>query len=309
MLLLRPIARSGSNFNHSPQKHVYRLLKLCDTAHDFFKGAADLDRVQAPRYLPAELSYDHVLNGVALVETLAAAKTLTFAEERVANPLFGATLTADARSDALHPVKARDPRAPHVLADAFGHDAVFQVDTTVNAMLRSLLGGSGATVSDANVFDAASVSFASARAVDARPTGPVYLDDAPYQITLLGLDAAGSVSVVLHDRRTAGAEAAAPLTLVFSDRDATAWCSKRMVHSAKPSSPFATCRPALRYAVKRAGDWGQVEHARRYGKVFVTGDRLAALYAWYRDVPFVYTRDATLVVRPRPPVIVPPVTT
>ena len=44
----------------------------------------------------------------------------------------------------------------------------------------------------------------------------------------------------------------------------------------------------LLVALKRAGDWGQVEHCRRYNKVFVTGDRLAAMYAWYRGIRFVY---------------------
>ena len=44
----------------------------------------------------------------------------------------------------------------------------------------------------------------------------------------------------------------------------------------------------LKYALKRAGDWGQVEHCAKYDKVFVTSDKLAALYAYYRDVRFIY---------------------
>lgn len=43
-------------------------------------------------------------------------------------------------------------------------------------------------------------------------------------------------------------------------------------------------------AMKRAGDWGQIEHCKRYGIVFVTADKLAALYAAYRDVPFLYLK-------------------
>ena len=42
------------------------------------------------------------------------------------------------------------------------------------------------------------------------------------------------------------------------------------------------------FALKRAGDWGQVEHCKTYSKVFVTRDRLAALYAHYRDVKYVF---------------------
>jgi hypothetical protein len=42
------------------------------------------------------------------------------------------------------------------------------------------------------------------------------------------------------------------------------------------------------YAVKRAGDWGQVENCRKYDKVFFTSDRLAALYAQFRGVKFVF---------------------
>lgn len=42
------------------------------------------------------------------------------------------------------------------------------------------------------------------------------------------------------------------------------------------------------YSLKRAGDWGQVEHCVRYRKIFVTRDKLAALYAMYRRVPFIY---------------------
>lgn len=41
---------------------------------------------------------------------------------------------------------------------------------------------------------------------------------------------------------------------------------------------------------KRAGDWGQVEHCKRYDKIFITFDRLAALYAYYRNVKFIYVR-------------------
>lgn len=41
---------------------------------------------------------------------------------------------------------------------------------------------------------------------------------------------------------------------------------------------------AVVVALKRAGDWGMVQHCRKYGMVFVTTDRFAALYAAYRGV-------------------------
>lgn len=44
------------------------------------------------------------------------------------------------------------------------------------------------------------------------------------------------------------------------------------------------------YAIKRAGDWSQVEHCKKYGKVFITGDRYAALYAYFRKVSTILIR-------------------
>lgn len=43
-------------------------------------------------------------------------------------------------------------------------------------------------------------------------------------------------------------------------------------------------------ALKRAGDWGQVEHCKKYNKIFVTSDRYAALYAYFRKVPTILVR-------------------
>ena len=45
---------------------------------------------------------------------------------------------------------------------------------------------------------------------------------------------------------------------------------------------------AVPLALKLAGDWGQVEHCKKYDMVFVTSDKLAALYAIYRDVCVIY---------------------
>jgi hypothetical protein len=40
-------------------------------------------------------------------------------------------------------------------------------------------------------------------------------------------------------------------------------------------------------ALKRAGDWGQIMHAKKYKKIFVTIDKLAALFADYNGVPYI----------------------
>lgn len=47
---------------------------------------------------------------------------------------------------------------------------------------------------------------------------------------------------------------------------------------------------AVPMAQKRAGDWGQVEHCKRYGMVFVTADKTAMLYAIARGVKALYVR-------------------
>jgi hypothetical protein len=40
----------------------------------------------------------------------------------------------------------------------------------------------------------------------------------------------------------------------------------------------------------RAGDWGQIEHCKKIGAVFITADRLSAMYATYRGVGVILVR-------------------
>jgi len=58
---------------------------------------------------------------------------------------------------------------------------------------------------------------------------------------------------------------------------------------------------AYRYAVpaalKRAGDWGQVEHCRQKGLIFVTSDALTAMYGAYRGVRVFFVKHHPRVVR------------
>jgi hypothetical protein len=53
---------------------------------------------------------------------------------------------------------------------------------------------------------------------------------------------------------------------------------------------YDSCSIEMLYRLKRVADWGQVEHCKAYNKVFVTMDKLASLYAYYRKVPFIYMR-------------------
>lgn len=45
------------------------------------------------------------------------------------------------------------------------------------------------------------------------------------------------------------------------------------------------------FALKRAGDWGMVEHCRRYRMVFITKDKMAAMYAYLRGAPCIFLQD------------------
>jgi hypothetical protein len=47
-------------------------------------------------------------------------------------------------------------------------------------------------------------------------------------------------------------------------------------------------KPSTRYALKRAGDWGQVESCIGHNKIFVTSDLMAATYAISRGVQMLY---------------------
>jgi hypothetical protein len=51
-------------------------------------------------------------------------------------------------------------------------------------------------------------------------------------------------------------------------------------------------RFAVPAALKRAGDWGQIEHCKHKGIVFVTSDVMSAVYAAYRDVMLLFVTHA-----------------
>jgi hypothetical protein len=137
-------------------------------------------------------------------------------------------------------------------------------------------------VCDANLMDGASHPVEIP--VDTRPTGYVYRAGLPFQMRLLGAKDAGSSyeyefasgATVCRETERADAHAFSTSAVTRAIKDA-----RRMKR--------VDDIPGL-LAQKRACDWAQVENCRRYGRVFATCDRLAALYAIYRGVRVVLFR-------------------
>ena len=152
------------------------------------------------------------------------------------------------------------------------------------------------TLSDANIFDAAEKS--STLLIDPRPTGPIFKGHVSYQIELYGvhLDKTRQrfVNATLTDSDGLSHPKVIPANeamLTFSTNSIKLLVKLQNVTNPKTLQEYVVnCTKPFKYALKRAGDWGQVEHAAKYGKVFVTSDKLAALYAWCRGVRFVYLR-------------------
>ena len=151
---------------------------------------------------------------------------------------------------------------------------------------------------DANMFDAA--NNAVKLGFDGRPTGKVFRKSVcGYQIELTGLAQNNKcVDAIITDT------GAPPVALSLTKMDTTVHFSRNQIPyaigHAKPTiiqnlmDQIYDFSDPLKYALKRAGDWGQVEHCVQYDNVFVTSDKLAALYAYYRGVRFILLkRDDT----------------
>jgi hypothetical protein len=112
---------------------------------------------------------------------------------------------------------------------------------------------------------------------DTRPTGWIFRNDATkFNICLKGLDFKYRVC--------------------FNYTDGTDKCMKRNdaeLHHTTNQLFLGTEDILKSMSIKRAGDWGQIEHCKRYDKVFVTFDRLAALYAYYRKIKFIHIRHVS----------------
>lgn len=163
-----------------------------------------------------------------------------------------------------------------------------------------------AFTTDANLFDAANNAYMLKCAPE--PTGKIFRKECGYQVELRGITNAHHADI--GERRvetTLTDVGGTPLRISLSN-DETNMLDTPIVrlftnfHLADPDNfvvknfrdRFLTFSDTLKYALRRAGDWGQVEHAKRYGKVLFTSDILTALYAYYRNVRFVHLqRDDT----------------
>ena len=155
-----------------------------------------------------------------------------------------------------------------------------------------------AFTTDANLFDPAVNKHKFE--YDPRPTGTLFPDYLTYQICLQGVHNAKKGSGKYVKATIVDHEANITADLLLANSETTKLFSTNTISALMGIQPPTVCHvprdyvlsfnPGLQLALKRAGDWGQVENAKKYDKVFVTSDKLAALYAYYRGVRFIYLR-------------------
>lgn len=149
---------------------------------------------------------------------------------------------------------------------------------------------------DANVFDAADNK--NRPDDDMRPTGPVFAEFVPYQIDLQGLvaikgETQTGVKVTITDSDGTVHNLTIPAkntTKYFSKKYIANRLNTQVTKINHLGDLLTTFSEPLQLAIKRAGDWGQVENALKYNKIFVTSDRIAALYAAFRQCRFIFLR-------------------
>jgi hypothetical protein len=173
------------------------------------------------------------------------------------------------------------------LFDKFAFDNDIFDDATLVNNMRAIVAREGfaewrSCICDANIMDGASHS--SDLEVDPRPTGPVYRPHLPFQVTLNGSASGTSTSVHWQDGETTKTYNVKANRSLFS----TSAISYKILDIASGDTHNSTVAGQL--ALKRACDWGQVEHCRKYGMVFVSSDKLAVLYALFRGVKSVLLR-------------------
>ena len=169
-----------------------------------------------------------------------------------------------------------------------------------------------ATYSDSNLFDP-SITFVENDGIehymrDNRPTGSIYdINICSYQVYLDGVkyDESEPHKSKINTHVTIAENQLDDTFFIYDELSQDTFSFKnirRTINDANVynhvSPPNANTIPLHLYkytdetilALKRAGDWGQVEHCKRYNKIFVTGDRYAALYAYFRKVPSLLIR-------------------
>jgi hypothetical protein len=154
-------------------------------------------------------------------------------------------------------------------------------------------------MTDANLYDSAEHSTIFGKKVDELSTGTIFRKECAYQIKLQGiikkkdvnylnLKIIDKVKNITWDKPLLAHET----TKYFSKntlQDYITITSSKTDLKTLQDYILAFSIP-LKYALKRAGDWGQVEHCKRHNKVFITSDKLAALYAAYRNIRFIFIR-------------------
>lgn len=121
-------------------------------------------------------------------------------------------------------------------------------------------------------------------------TGPVFREEDKVQIEYHGIhgnDFDPSVDVTVDGVRDTYSHELDEFSAPFMKKQI-----QTIVQAAQRSEgPDVAVDVSLQLSSKRACDWGAVEHCRRYGCVFVSSDRLACLYAMYRNVDFILLRQ------------------
>lgn len=157
------------------------------------------------------------------------------------------------------------------------------------------------TTSDANIFDPADNNINIK--IDRRPTGDIYKysEKLGYQITLDGINDNKTVNIVLqptlgnfivkeYDKKMSSViNRIGNINNILNTTEVP-----RKQTSDKYQAEIRTYIPYTRefkMALKRAGDWSQVMHAKKYNKIFITSDRLAALFAAYNSIPYILFRE------------------
>ena len=145
-------------------------------------------------------------------------------------------------------------------------------------------------LSDANYFDGTSIP--DSLDVDPTPTGFVFRHGiagiSPYNIRLEGITTQDKVrfSEFVNDKSTEFELTRAEAQTTY----ATSSLFSRLPGIPRNKETLTNAKCCELLNLKRACDWGQVEACKRRGWVFLTADRLAALYAYYRVVRFVLVR-------------------
>ena len=161
-------------------------------------------------------------------------------------------------------------------------------------------------MTDANLYDSSEHSMISDLKVDEHSTGNIFRKECTYQITLQGIIKEKDVDYL--DIRIIDKVKNIIWDKPLLARETSKYFSKNTLHDYITISSSKTeiktlqdyilaCSIQLKYGLQRAGDWGQVEHCKRHNKVFVTSNKLAAVYAAYRDIRFIFIRWDILSIR------------